>query len=47
MRRKVYQMPSLKVIMLHQKSHLLAGSGTDTVRGVPDGWNWGEPGDDR
>jgi hypothetical protein len=40
-----YEKPSMKVMPLPHRNMLLAGSGP--VRGVPEDWNWGDPGDDR
>ena len=43
--KKRYEKPSMKVMPLRHRTMLLAGSGP--VRSVPEGWNWGDPGNDR
>ena len=45
MNKKAYNKPSMTVVPLHHKTRLLVGS--DPVRGVPEGWKWGDPGEDR
>ena len=44
MKKKAYEKPSMTVVLLHHKTKLLAGS--DPVKSVPEGWNWGDPGED-
>lgn len=43
--RKKYEKPSMKVVLLQHRTQLLTGS--NPVKGVPDDWDWGNPGDDR
>ena len=45
MKKKTYEKPTCKVILLQHHTMLLTGS--NPVRSVPDGWGWGDPGDDR
>jgi hypothetical protein len=43
--KKRYEKPSMNVMPLRHHTMLLVGSGP--VKSVPEGWNWGDPGNDR
>jgi len=45
MNKKAYEKPLMKVVLLHHKTKLLESS--EPVKRVPEGWNWGDPGEDR
>ena len=43
MKKKPYEKPTMKVVLLQQQTHLLAGSGggSRSPYGAPTDWNWG------